>query len=120
MDEAAIRRFTITDSELVRYEHPDIEPYVLLRRISSEPSMVEVTFPPGARLGLHSHPTDTLYIFRSGEFIIEGEGSFGAGDLRWVRSGVEYGPESAGSEGAVALVVALNGKFGTTWATEPR
>jgi quercetin dioxygenase-like cupin family protein len=118
MDETAIRRFRIADAEAVRYEHPEIEPYVLLRRVSSEPSMVEVTFPPGARLGLHSHPTDTLYVFRSGEFLIEGEGTFVPGDVRWVRGGVEYGPESAGPEGAVALVVALNGKFGTTWAAE--
>jgi hypothetical protein len=33
-----------------------------------------------------------------------------------VRAGVAYGPEWAGEDGAVLLIVAMDGKFGTTWA----
>lgn len=110
-----IRRFSIDDAEAVLYEHPEIEPYVHLRRVAGEPSIVEVTFPPNGRLSLHSHPSDTLYVIRSGEFHIEGEGTFVPGDLRWVRAGVAYGPEWAGEDGAVLLIVAMGGKFGTTW-----
>ena len=75
------------------------------------------TFPPNGRLDVHSHPNDTLYVIRSGEFHIEGEGVFRPGDVRWVRGGLTYGPEWAGPEGAVLLIVALNGAFGTTWVT---
>ena len=112
-----IRRFSIDEAEAVLYEHPEIEPYVHLRRVAGEPSIVEVTFPPNGRLSLHSHPSDTLYVIRSGEFHIEGEGVFQPGDVRWVRGGLTYGPEWAGPQGAVLLIVALNGPFGTTWVT---
>ena len=98
-------------------EDPHIEPYVEVRKLSSEPSIREVTFPPSGRLVVHSHPSDTLYVIRSGEFHIEGEGVFQPGDVRWVRGGLTNGPEWAGPEGAVLLIVALNGPFGTTFAT---
>ena len=116
MDDDAIRRFSIDAAEAARYDDDHIEPYVNLRRVSRDPAIVEVTFPPNARLAVHSHPSDTLYVFRSGEFHIEGEGVFRPGELRWVRGGEVYGPEWAGAEGAVLLIVALGGPFGTTWA----
>ena len=52
---------------------------------------------------MHSHPCDTLYVIQSGEFIVDGEGSYRPGELRWVRAGVTYGPERAGPDGAVVL-----------------
>jgi len=110
-----VRRFRSADIPPDRYEDPHIEPYVEVRKLSSEPSIREVTFPPNGRLDVHSHPNDTLYVIRSGEFHIEGEGVFQPGDVRWVRGGLTYGPEWAGPEGAVLLIVALNGPFGTTW-----
>ena len=112
-----VRRFRSADVPPDRYGDPHIEPYVEVRKLSSEPSIREVTFPPNGRLDVHSHPNDTLYVIRSGEFHIEGEGVFQPGDVRWVRGGLTYGPEWAGPEGAVLLIVALNGPFGTTFAT---
>jgi quercetin dioxygenase-like cupin family protein len=113
--EDSVRHFALDEVEAVRYDDPHIDPYVLLRRVSSSPSIVQVTFPPNARLALHSHPSDTLYVFREGEFHIEGEGAFRPGQVRWVRGGVEYGPEWAGEQGAILLIVALGGPFGTDW-----
>ena len=110
-----VRRYRSDDIAPQRYEDPNIEPFVEVRKLSTEPSMREVTFPPGARLEVHSHPNDTLYIVRSGEFHIEGEGVFVPGDVRWVRGGLTYGPEWAGPDGAVLLIVALGGAFGITW-----
>ena len=114
MDEP-IRTWTIEDVENARFEDDHVQPYVHLRRISADPAVREVTFPPNATLGVHSHPCDTLYVIQSGEFIVEGERSYRPGDLRWVRAGVEYGPERAGPDGAVVLVVSTNGPFGVRW-----
>jgi quercetin dioxygenase-like cupin family protein len=114
-DDDAIRRWTIEDHENARFEDDHVDPYVHLRRISADPAIREVTFPPHATLGVHSHPCDTLYVIQSGEFIVEGEGSYGPGELRWVRAGVMYGPERAGAEGAVVLIVSTNGSFGVRW-----
>ena len=58
-----------------------------LRRISADPAIRQVTFPPNATLGVHSHPCDTLYVIQSGEFIVDGEGSYRPGELRWVQAG---------------------------------
>ena len=82
-----VRRFRSADVPPDRYGDPHIEPYVEVRKLSSEPSIREVTFPPNGRLDVHSHPNDTLYVIRSGEFHIEGEGVFQPGDVRWVRGG---------------------------------
>ena len=83
-----VRRYRSADVSPDRYEDPHIEPYVEVRKLSSEPSIREVTFPPNGRLDVHSHPNDTLYVIRSGEFHIEGEGVFQPGDVRWVRGGL--------------------------------
>jgi quercetin dioxygenase-like cupin family protein len=114
-DEDAIRRWTIADHDNARFEDDHVEPYVHLRRISADPAIREVTFPPHATLGVHSHPCDTLYVIQAGEFIVEGEGSYRPGELRWVRSGVTYGPERAGPDGATVLIVSTNGPFGVRW-----
>ena len=42
----AIRRWTIDDHENARFEDDHVEPYVHLRRISADPAVREVTFPP--------------------------------------------------------------------------
>jgi quercetin dioxygenase-like cupin family protein len=115
IDGDAVRRFAIDDFENARFEDDHVEPYVHLRRISADPAIREVTFPPNATLGVHSHPCDTLYVIQSGEFIVDGEGSYGPGELRWVRAGVVYGPERAGADGAVLLIISTNGPFGVRW-----
>ena len=93
MDDDAIRRWTIEEFEDAHFEDEHIDPYVTLRRISSDPAVRQVTFPPNATLGLHSHPCDTLYVIQSGEFIVDGEGSYRPGELRWVqgRRGIRPG-----------------------------
>jgi quercetin dioxygenase-like cupin family protein len=68
------------------------------------------TFPPNYVGKVHSHPTDTVYVIRRGEFIVEGEGTFVEGDIRWVKSGTPYGPEAAGPEGCEVMLIGA-GKF---------
>jgi len=63
-------------------------PWVML--VDQVPAYVE---PP------HWHEGDTLYIVRRGELSVAGEGVFRPGDIRRVRRGVYYGPETAGPEG---------------------
>jgi len=63
------------------------------------------TFPPNYVGTVHWHPTDTVYVIRRGEFIVEGEGTFVAGDIRWVKSGTAYGPEAAGPEGCEVMLI---------------
>src|SRR5215467_565692 len=45
------------------------------------------TFPPNYVGKVHWHPADTLYVIRKGTFIVEGEGAFNVGDIRWVNKG---------------------------------
>jgi len=66
-------------------------------------------FPPGYVGVVHSHPEDTVYLVRRGEFIVDGEGTFLPGDLRWVKAGTMYGPERAGAEGCEVVLVTKGG-----------
>ena len=115
MTDESVRRWVIDDCDNTVFEDDHVEPYVHLRRISADPAVRQVTFPPHATLGVHSHPCDTLYVIQQGEFIVEGEGSYRPGELRWVRAGVAYGPERSGPEGCVVLVVSTAGPFGVRW-----
>jgi quercetin dioxygenase-like cupin family protein len=116
MPEVASRRIDRDAAEVRRFDNDEhIKPYTEARLLNRDPDMVEVTFPPGGRLDRHSHPSDTVYVFRKGQFTIEGEGSYEAGDIRVVKAGDIYGPEYAGPDGAVLLIIAANGSFGTDW-----
>lgn len=64
------------------------------------------TFPPNYVGKVHWHPADTLYVIRRGQFIVEGEGTYEVGDIRWVKAGTAYGPESAGPDGCDVMLVA--------------
>lgn len=55
--------------------------------------------PPNHRAPAHWHASDSLYLVTRGELVIEGEGSFFAGQVRWVRGGFAYGAEGAGPSG---------------------
>jgi hypothetical protein len=55
--------------------------------------------PPNHRAAPHWHTSDTVYLVTGGEFVVEGEGSFFPGQVRWVRGGFAYGAEGAGPEG---------------------
>ncbi len=65
------------------------------------------TFPPHYEGVVHSHPQDTVYIVRRGQFLVEGEGTFLPGDLRWVKAGTPYGPERAGPDGCEVILVTI-------------
>lgn len=80
------------------------------------PHILEAQFPPNFHAGDHWHPFDTIYIFTQGEMRVGGEGSYGPGDIRWVKAGHVYGPEEAGPEGVTFFLVALGGNVGLNWA----
>ena len=62
-------------------------------------------FPPHYAGVVHSHPEDTVYIVRRGQFIVDGEGTFEVGDMRWVKAGTSYGPERAGPDGCEVILI---------------
>jgi quercetin dioxygenase-like cupin family protein len=68
-------------------------------------TVLTFTFPPGYVGKVHWHPTDTVYVVRRGQFIVEGEGTYEEGDIRWVKSGTAYGPEAAGPDGCEVLLI---------------
>lgn len=76
-----------------------------------------VRFAPGQSGSPHWHTSDTLYVFLQGELSIPDEGTFRAGQVRWVPGGLAYGPELAGPEGCAFLFASL-GPFGTHLAEE--
>ena len=68
-------------------------------------TVLTFTFPPNYVGKVHWHPTDTVYVVRHGQFIVEGEGTYEVGDIRWVKAGTAYGPEAAGPEGCEVLLI---------------
>jgi hypothetical protein len=69
------------------------------------PFMFLVRFPPNDVRVAHSHHDDIFYVFVAGENHVEGEGTYRAGDVRWVRAGHVYGPEKTGPDGASWWVI---------------
>ena len=69
-------------------------------------AVLTFTFPPNYVGKVHWHPADTVYVVRRGQFIVEGEGTYEPGDIRWVKAGTPYGPERAGPDGCEVLLVA--------------
>jgi ChrR-like protein with cupin domain len=67
--------------------------------------------PPDHRAAPHWHTSDTVYVVTRGEFVVEGEGSFFPGQIRWVRGGFAYGAEGAGPEGCEFFFFSL-GPYG--------
>ena len=69
--------------------------------------VMQVRSAPGSWAPAHWHLSDTVYVVTRGEFRVEGEPPYRAGDLRWVRGGFAYGPEHAGPEGCEYLFFSL-------------
>jgi hypothetical protein len=69
-------------------------------------AVLTFTLPPNHVGKVHWHPADTVYIVRRGQFIVEAEGTYEVGDIRWVKAGTAYGPEGAGPEGCEVILVA--------------
>ncbi len=67
--------------------------------------------PPNHRSKPHWHTSDSLYLVTEGELVIEGEPSYRAGQVRWVRGGFAYGREGAGPEGCEFFYFSL-GPYG--------
>jgi hypothetical protein len=42
---------------------------------------------------------------RRGQFIVDGEGTFEVGDMRWGKAGMSYGPERAGPDGCEVILI---------------
>jgi hypothetical protein len=83
-------------------------PKIALRPLVSDAcDLMVMTFEfPAHYTGVvHSHPQDTVYVVRRGQFIVDGEGVFEVGDMRWVKAGTPYGPERAGPDGCEVLLI---------------
>ncbi|MSV90628.1 MAG: hypothetical protein F2754_10455 [Actinobacteria bacterium] len=88
-------------------------PAITLRPLTGEACDLTVlifTFPPGYTGKVHWHPTDTVYVVQRGQFIVEGEGTYEVGDIRWVKAGTVYGPEAAGPDGCDVMLIGA-GRF---------
>ncbi len=55
----------------------------------------------------HWHLSDTLYIVTKGILYIGGEEPYREGEMRWVRGGFAYGPETAGSDECEYLFISM-------------
>lgn len=111
-------RIVPADVPWEQFHDPHGRPTTPVRNLTSEdgPNIIEAKFPPGFYAGEHWHPFDTIYLFTAGEMIVGGEGSYGPGDLRWVKAGHVYGPEEAGPEGVQFFLLSLGGSVGLNWA----
>lgn len=69
------------------------------------PFVLLVEDPPNKTRPMHHHHGDILYLYIKGEHHIEGEGTYRAGDVRWVPGGHAYGPETTGPEGGAWWVL---------------
>ena len=88
-------------------------PAITLRPLTGEACDLTVlifTFPPGYVGKVHWHPADTVYVVQRGQFIVEGEGTYEVGDIRWVKAGTAYGPEAAGPDGCDVMLIGA-GRF---------
>lgn len=63
------------------------------------PFALLVEDPPNHTRAVHHHHGDVLYLYVRGEHTVEGEATYVAGDVRWVRAGYRYGPETTGPDG---------------------
>jgi quercetin dioxygenase-like cupin family protein len=103
----------IDDARPATFTSPDGASTIGLTPLTSDECDLCVTvfrLPPNYRGAQHSHPTDTVYIIRQGQFLVDGEGTYEVGDIRWVKAGTPYGPEGAGPEGCEVLLVGA-GRF---------
>jgi len=69
------------------------------------PFVTLVSDPPHHTRPRHHHHGDVTYLYVAGEHHIEGEGTYRAGDVRFVRAGRAYGPETTGPDGGTWWVI---------------
>jgi hypothetical protein len=80
-----------------------------------------VHFGPGQRGEAHWHPSDTLYVFHQGSLTVEGEATYHAGEVRFVKGGFAYGAEVGGPDGCEFLFISLGpyGRFDPDFVPPP-
>jgi hypothetical protein len=83
------------------------------------PPFLLAMFPPNFSVPYHWHPHDTIYIIKSGELILDSEGSYAPGDVRWVNGGIAYGPETAGPDGCEFYIISTGPLFAKDPAKDP-
>tara|TARA_B100000029_G_scaffold263772_1_gene259939 strand:- start:3218 stop:3982 length:765 start_codon:yes stop_codon:yes gene_type:complete len=74
----------------------------------------EASLEPNYVAESHWHPFDIVQIFLEGEFIVEDEGSFFPGDIRWVKAG-HSSVEGASDQGSRFYLIALGGDIPLMW-----
>lgn len=86
---------------------PDGPTYKDLIDPARDNAFVLMRFPAAYVTPSHWHSSDTIYIVTQGLFIVEGEGEYHPGDVRWVGGGYAYGAETAGPEGCEFYLASL-------------
>jgi hypothetical protein len=103
----------ISEALPATFTSPDGATPIDLTPLTSNDCDLSVTMfrlPPNYRGLMHAHPADTVYVIRQGQFIVDGEGTYEVGDIRWVKAGTMYGPEGAGPDGCEVILIG-KGKF---------
>ena len=92
--------------------NPKVLAKALLPTASPYPAAL-VWHAPGFTSSPHWHRSDTLYIVKSGELHVKGEGVYRPGDYRWVRGGTAYDAEQAGDEPLESFLISFGpgGRF---------
>jgi hypothetical protein len=123
-DVASARVITVDSIPAVDFADPDgfvptgMKVKVLSTPVAGPPFLLAI-FPADFSVPYHWHPHDTIYIVKSGELIIESEGSYRPGDVRWVNGGRPYGPETAGPDGCEFYIMSTGPLFAKDPAKEP-
>jgi hypothetical protein len=123
-DVASARVITVDAISAVDFSDEDgFIPQGMKVKVLSDPAVgppfLLAMFPPKFTVPYHWHPHDTIYIVKSGELIIESEGSYRPGDVRWVNGGSVYGPETAGPNGCEFYIISTGPLFAKDPAKEP-
>jgi hypothetical protein len=85
--------------------YPDVSMKFLGDSMEEGPWAMQIRFAPGYVEAAHWHEADTFYIVTTGELRVGDEGTYRPGDVRWVRAGTFYGPETAGPEGCEFILI---------------
>lgn len=102
----AWRKSTLDDIDWQPVEgFPNVWMRFLGENLDEGPWVLHVKHGPNYVENRHWHEADTVYVFTAGEMIVDGEGSYRPGDVRWVRAHHFYGPERAGPGGCEFLLV---------------
>jgi hypothetical protein len=110
-------RAHLDDIEWEMYPDPNGRPTSPVKVVSAgDPGILYAKFDPGYTAGEHWHPYDTVYIITRGTLRFGDEGTFGIGDIRWVKGGHSYGPEETGPDGVEFLLISLGGPVGLNWS----